>query len=186
MQHPIDIITWVETDLLDANDYNPNVVAREEFRLLKHSLLKQGWIQPILVARAPLHDAEGHPQNRYTIIDGFHRSMLAREDADIIAAFGTKVPCAVLDISDAERKMLTVRINRAKGSHVATRMHELISSLHREHNMSVPTLMAELGASKGEIELLLQESIFTKMEIDTYPYSRAWVPHPKGGNRASA
>jgi hypothetical protein len=186
VQHPIDSIQWIETDYLDANDYNPNVVARDEFRLLKLSLLKQGWIQPILVARAPLHDAEGNAQNRFVIIDGFHRSTLAREDADIIAAFGTKVPCTVLDITEAERKMLTVRINRAKGSHVATKMHDLVTSLHVEHEVPIPTLMAELGASKGEIELLLHENVFKKMEIETFPYSRAWVPHPPKAKRASA
>lgn len=177
MKHPIDGIQWIETDLLDANDYNPNVVARDEFRLLKHSMLTTGWLQPILVAER---------DGRYIIIDGFHRSTIAHEDADIIAAFGTKVPCAVLDLNEAERKMLTVRINRAKGSHVSNRMHDLVTSLHVEHEMSIPTLMAELGASKGEIELLLHENIFKKMEIDTYPYSRAWVPPAKGSSKSHA
>lgn len=178
MQHPIDSIQWIETDLLDANDYNPNVVARDEFRLLKHSLLKQGWMQPVLVA--------AQDNGRYRIIDGFHRTTLAKDDAEIVAAFGSKVPCAVMILTEAERKMLTVRINRAKGSHVATRMHDLVTSLHVEHEMSVAQLMAELGASKGEIELLLHENIFKKMEIDTYPYSRAWVPPAKGSSKSHA
>ena len=175
MHHPIDNIQWIETSLLDANDYNPNVVARDEFRLLKHSMLVTGWLQPILVA-----EREG----RYVIIDGFHRSTIARTDPDIVAAFGTRVPCAVLDLDEAQRKLLTVRINRAKGSHVATKMHDLVTSLHRDHGLSVPLLMAELGASKGEIELLLQENLFKKMEIETYPYSRAWVPPPKGSSKS--
>lgn len=166
MKHPIDNITWIEVDQLDANDYNPNVVARDEFRLLKHSLLKQGWIQPVLVA--------ARPDGRYVIIDGFHRSTLVREDEDVRAAFGTRVPCAVMEISEEDRKLLTVRINRAKGSHIATKMHDLITSLHQDHDMSVETLMVELGASRGEIELLLQENVFKKMEIDTHAYSRAW------------
>lgn len=196
MQHPIDSIQWIESELLDANDYNPNIVARDEFRLLKHSLLTTGWLQPVLVSRTHMSDCAtrnepAYPnklcdcQPRYMIIDGFHRSTLAREDKDIITAFGTRVPCAVLNLDEAARKLLTVRINRAKGSHVATKMHELITSLHVEHGLSVSQLMTDLGAPKAEIELLLQENIFKKMEIDTFPYSRAWVPQSKGGKRAS-
>ena len=178
MKHPIDNIQWVETDLLDANDYNPNVVARDEFRLLKHSLLKQGWMQPILVAALD--------NGRYRIIDGFHRSTLAKDDPEMVAAFGTKVPCAVMEMTEAEAKMLTVRINRAKGSHVSNRMHDLVSSLHHEDGLTIPQLMSELGASKGEVELLLHENIFKKMEIETYPYSRAWVPPAKGSSKSHA
>lgn len=175
MEHPISNIQWIETDLLDANDYNPNVVIGPEMRLLKVSLLKQGWLQPVLVAKQ---------DERYLIIDGFHRSTLARVDEEIIAAFGTKVPCAVLDISDAERKMLTVRINRAKGSHVAARMHELVTSLVRDHGVPIPQLCEELGADTSEINLLLQESVFTKLEIPDHAFSRAWVPANRGAQRA--
>ena len=175
MKHPIDGITWIETDLLDANDYNPNVVIGPEFDLLKLSLLKQGWIQPVLVAKGE--------DGRYTIIDGFHRSTLARQDEEVRAAFGTKVPCAVLDITDAERKMLTVRINRAKGSHVAARMHELVTSLVAEHGIPIPQLCKELGADRSEIDLLLQESVFTKLEIADHPYSRAWGVKDRSGAR---
>ena len=44
MKHPIDSIEWIDAELLTANDYNPNVVLRHEFKLLEHSLLKNGWI----------------------------------------------------------------------------------------------------------------------------------------------
>jgi ParB-like chromosome segregation protein Spo0J len=175
VNHPIDNIQWIDVDLLDANDYNPNVVIGPEMRLLKLSLLKQGWIQPVLVAET----ANG----RYLIIDGFHRSTLAKVDEDLRAKFGTAVPCAVLDITDAERKMLTVRINRAKGSHVAARMHELVTSLVRDHAVPIPQLCEELGADRSEIDLLLQESVFTKLEIPDHAYSRAWVPADRSGKR---
>lgn len=177
MLHPIDNIQWIETELLDANDYNPNVVIRAEMDLLKLSLLKQGWIQPVLVAER---------DGRYTIIDGFHRSTLATHDPEVRERFGTKVPCAVLDITEAERKMLTVRINRAKGSHVATKMHDLVTSLVEEHGITVKQLCEELGAEKAEIDLLLQDSVFRKMEVETAPYSRAWTVKDRSVKRAPA
>lgn len=168
MQHPIDNIEWLEVDLLDANDYNPNVVIAPEFKLLKLSLMKQGWIQPVLVVKNP----EGN--GRYTIVDGFHRTSLTKIDEDVRKLFGTKVPCAVLDISEAERKMLTVRINRAKGTHMAVKMHDLVVSLVRDHEISVKQLCEEFGAERQEIELLLQDNVFEKMDIASQPYSRAW------------
>lgn len=172
MKHPIDTITWVDVEQLDANDYNPNVVIGPEWRLLKLSLLKQGWIQPVLVAEQK--DDAGQPTGRFRIIDGFHRSTMAKTDKDIQKAFGTKVPCAVLDIDEAERKMLTVRINRAKGSHLAAKMHDLVTSLVKDHGIPVEQLCKELGASMAEIELLLQEDVFTKKNIPDHAYSRAW------------
>jgi len=171
-RHPINNIEWIDTDLLDANDYNPNVVIAPEFKLLKLSLLKQGWIQPVLVVLG--RDADGSPNGRYTIVDGFHRSTLCKTDEEVRAQFGTKVPCAVLDISEAERKMLTVRINRAKGTHMAVKMHELVVSLVNDHGISVKQLCDEFGADRQEIELLLQDNVFKRMDIASYPYSRAW------------
>jgi ParB-like chromosome segregation protein Spo0J len=177
--HPIDNIQWIDTDLLDANDYNPNVVIGPEWKLLKLSMLKQGWLQPVLVS--VIVGEDGQPTGRYRIIDGFHRSTMAKTDKEVRARFGTAVPCAVLDISEAERKMLTVRINRAKGSHMAARMHDLVTSLVNEHGIPVPQLCDELGASRAEIDLLLQENVFTKLEITDHVYSRAWAPKDKTG-----
>lgn len=174
MAHPIDNIVWIETDQLFANGWNPNVVLSQEYALIKVSLLAQGWLQPILVSRADNSETDG--VSEYQIIDGYHRATLAKTDKDVIAAYGTKVPCAVLTLTEAERKILTVRINRAKGSHVAVKMHDLVTSLHADHGVSVADLCVGLGAEKAEIELLLQESIFTKMRIASTAYSRAWTP----------
>ena len=66
MKHPIESIQWVDVDVLQSNNYNPNVVQAQEFKLLEFSILKNGWIQPILIT----------PD--YTIIDGFHRATLAK------------------------------------------------------------------------------------------------------------
>lgn len=172
MKQPIDSITWVHTDQLDANDYNPNYVLTPELKLLKVSMLKQGWIQPVLVVVQRGED--GEPNGRYTIVDGFHRSTLTRTDKDVGAMTEGKVPCAVLDIDDAERKMLTVRINRAKGSHIAAKMHDLITSLVSDHNVPIKQLCQELGMEKSEVELLLTENVFAKLDIPNHPYSRAW------------
>ena len=78
--NPIDNIQWLSVKELDGNNYNPNVVIGPELRLLEHSILKTGWIQPILVNRD------------YIIIDGFHRWQLASQSKALLARDGGTVP----------------------------------------------------------------------------------------------
>lgn len=177
MKHPIDSIQWVDADLLSANDWNPNHVFGPEMRLLELSLLKNGWIQPILVSRTPPSEPGGAAVG-FTIIDGFHRSVLARTSQKVRELTGGRVPCAVLEISEAERMLLTVRINRAKGSHAAVKMHELVERLVGEHGLSREYVAESIGATPAEVDLLLQESVFKALKIDEHEYSKAWTPRP--------
>ena len=71
MTDPIDKIEWRVANELNSNNYNPNVVFNKELKLLELSILKQGWIQPVLI----LEDG--------TIIDGFHRAKLAQDSKEI-------------------------------------------------------------------------------------------------------
>ena len=45
---PVDCVEWVRADLVKANDYNPNSVAPPEMALLEHSILQDGYTQPIV------------------------------------------------------------------------------------------------------------------------------------------
>jgi len=165
MNHPIDTIQWKPVDELLSNDYNPNVVFNQELALLKYSLLISGWIQPILIT------------SNNVIIDGFHRATLAKTDRDVNAMTGGLVPCSVMELTEPERIMLTIRINRAKGSHVAFRMSDCIKQLINDYGMSVESVCKGIGANKDEIELLLCDSVFEKKGInESSKYSMAWVP----------
>ena len=169
MKHPIDRIEWRQAESLNANNWNPNVVMDAELRLLEASIVKTGWLQPILVT------VDG------TIIDGFHRWRLALESVPLRKRDGGLVPCAVMDISPEEAKMLTVRINRAKGSHVAVRMSDLVKSLTTEHGCSREEIAAGIGATLDEVDLLEQDSIFKARNLKDYRYSKAWVPEETTG-----
>ncbi len=158
---PISKINWIDARILIANDYNPNVVLSQELGLLKFSLLKTGWIQPILVS---IYNV---------IIDGFHRFWLSTNDQDVINAFNYQVPVCVLNLNPSERKLLTVRINRAKGNHIAAKMAELVKSVYDE-GMPVEQIAASIGATEGEVNLLLQDDVFDKLNIKQYEYSQAW------------
>ena len=165
---PISNIQWVDVEKLSANDYNPNVVYTKEIELLKFSILYNGWIQPILVTQD------------FVIIDGFHRASLAKADKEVKALTGGKVPVVIMQLSEPERMMLTIRINRAKGSHIAIKMADVIKKLVHEYGISIETICKEIGANKDEIDLLLMDNVFKKFNLTKESkYSKAWVPNNK-------
>lgn len=161
---PIDNVKWINADTLNPNDYNPNVVLNQEMKLLKFSILKTGWIQPVLISKDNI------------IIDGYHRYWLSKNDKDIRARYKGKCPCCVLELDEPERKLLTVRINRAKGNHIAVKMHELVTSVIKDYGYSIEDVSNSIGATKEEIDVLLKENVFEAMDIKNHKYSKAWVP----------
>ena len=46
---PVECVKWVPSDLVFANDYNPNSVAPPEMELLHTSIQEDGYTQPIVV-----------------------------------------------------------------------------------------------------------------------------------------
>lgn len=164
MQQPIDQIKWIDVNVLKANDYNPNHVFKKEMNLLHTSITRNGWLQPIIVNKD------------MTIIDGYHRVTLIKTSPDLQKQTKGLVPCIILQLNEVERKLLTIRINRAKGTHTAYKMSEVIHDLH--HNgLSIESIAKEIGADKTEILLLLEDSIFTKNKYNEESlYNQAWTP----------
>lgn len=161
---PIARIEWVAASSLKANGWNPNVVFRAELTLLETSILRTGWVQPVLISRDNL------------IIDGFHRWSLTKDSKALLERYGGKLPAARLDVGEAEAKMLTVRINRAKGTHVAVRMAELVQQLIDQHACSREEVAQGIGAKLDDVDLLYQNSIFKARNLADAPYSKAWYP----------
>ena len=164
MNDPIDNIKWIDAHELEANNYNPNIVYSPELKSLERNILAIGWVQPVMVDKAN------------TIIDGFHRVMLSRESKALNKIYKGLVPCVVFDVPRSEAMILTVRMNRAKGSHVAARMSEMIKELIDEHGYEIPHLARQLGAPKAEIDILYQDGVFKMRNIKAYKYSKAWYP----------
>lgn len=155
---PLEHIQWRDPMSLDSNEYNPNVVVSKEMDLLKLSIETQGWLQPVLITPDGI------------IIDGFHRVTLARIN-------GWLVPCCVLSLSDPDRMLLTVRINRAKGTHVALRMSDLVQKL-LSLGVSETYIAQQIGGTEREIEILKKGDIFKALNLEKWEYSRAWMPKP--------
>lgn len=161
---PIDHIRWVPADTLDANTWNPNRVHLAELRLLERSLLSTGWLQPLLV----------NPER--LIIDGFNRWRLSQDSDQVRARYRGRVPVAVLDVDKPTAMLMTIRINRAKGTHVAVEMSAIVRELIAEHGVSREHIAAEIGGTRDEVDLLAQEGVFAAKGIANWSYSQAWYP----------
>lgn len=165
-EQPISNVKWIPVSDLKANDYNPNVVFTDEMKLLKFSLQKNGWIQPILVTQDNV------------IIDGFHRATISKVDESVTV--NGKVPCVVMNLSEPERMLLTIRINRAKGSHIAIKMSDIIHKLINDYGLSVQDVCRGIGAHEDEVNLLLMDNVFQQKGINEQTkYSNAWYPSKK-------
>ena len=168
---PVEAIQWIDCELLVANHYNPNRVMNAEMNLIERSILQTGWIQPILVNK------------NNVIIDGFHRWTLSRLSPSLKSKYHGKVPCAVLDVTDVEAMVITVRINRAKGTHLAFRMSEYVRELVQTHKIPIDKLAVDIGATFDEVQLLMKSDMFEAKDVQNWAYSEAWFPVESGRTR---
>jgi hypothetical protein len=168
---PVEAIQWIAATDLKANHYNPNRVMNAEMNLIERSILKTGWIQPILVNKNNI------------IIDGFHRWTLSQVSQALKEKYHGKVPCAVLDVSDVEAMVITVRINRAKGTHLAFRMSEYVREIVEKHGRPMDELAKDIGATFEEVQLLMKSDMFEHKDVENWAYSEAWFPAESGRTR---
>ena len=80
--------------------------------------------------------------------------------------------------------LLTIRINRAKGSHVALKMADIVHKLVNDMGVPIKTICDEIGAKRDEVDLLLRDNVFKKhnLTMDS-KFSKAWVPAIDDGGK---
>ena len=141
---------WVHRDAIDANDYNPNHVAPPEMRLLRRSILSDNWLFPILVCPPAPSDVTDKP---YVIVDGYHRWKVSGDKA-IYALTGGYVPALILPIAldRAHRMAMTVRMNRAKGTHHVKGMAHIVGEMALTLDVEPDEVVADLGMDTEEYQ----------------------------------
>jgi ParB-like chromosome segregation protein Spo0J len=165
---PIDFVRWIKSDLVGANDYNPNSVAPPEMELLRTSISADGYTQPIVA-----HN-EG---NNYVVIDGFHRNRIGKECADIKKRIHGYLPLVQIraDATDRNHRMAsTIRHNRARGKHKVEAMSDIVIELKRR-NWSDEKICKELGMDRDEVLRLCQISGLSEI-FNGQEFSKAWEP----------
>ena len=158
---PVNNLRWVSVKRVRANDYNPNSVSPPEMRLLKLSILKDGYTQPVVTVQ------DG---DNFVVVDGFHRYSLCRDDAEVNERFNGMVPIVVIDASVEDRMASTVRHNRARGRHGVTGMSGLVTSMLAE-GLSDEAICNELGMEPQELIRLKHITGYAKLFAD-FEFSR--------------
>lgn len=165
-QEPVDCVLWVPIDDMQANDYNPNKVAPPEMTLLEHSIMSDGYTQPIVTWP---HDG------KYEVIDGFHRNRIGRESEAVQSRIMGYLPVVQIK-PDREgrndRIASTIRHNRARGKHQIDSMSDIVVEL-KKRNWSNNRICKELGMDEDEVLRLCQISGLTDVFSDS-DFSEAW------------
>jgi ParB-like chromosome segregation protein Spo0J len=163
---PVDLVLWVKTDEVTANEYNPNQVAPPEMQLLEVSIINDGYTQPVVTW------SEG---NKREIIDGFHRSRVAKESRVVRERVKGYMPVVTANESQTDkgsRIASTIRHNRARGKHAVSAMSDIVIEL-KKRNWSEARISNELGMDEDEILRLCQISGLAEA-FENDDFSEAW------------
>lgn len=163
---PVDLILWVKSDGISANDYNPNSVAPPEMELLKESILQDGYTQPVVTFK------DG---DKREVVDGFHRNRVGRECEEVRARVRGYLPVVTInsDRTDkGDRIASTIRHNRARGKHKVEAMSDIVIELKRR-NWSDEKIGKNLGMDPDEVLRLCQITGMAELFKDA-DFSKSW------------
>ena len=164
---PVYKVIAVPLEKIVPNDYNPNVMAPPEIKLLYDSIKADGYTMPIVC----YYDRD---QDRYVIVDGFHRYRVMKDYPDIYEREGGLLPVSVIDKPLSERMASTIRHNRARGTHDVDLMSNIVRDLH-DIGRSDAWICRHLGMDKDEILRLKQITGLAALFRDVN-FGQAWRP----------
>lgn len=163
---PVDFVRWVPASVVYANDYNPNTVAPPEMELLAHSILTDGYTQPIVTFPT---------EKGREVVDGFHRNRVGKENKDVCNRVMGYLPVVSIKADQTglnDRIAATIRHNRARGKHRVDAMSDIVVELKRR-NWSDQRIAKELGMDQDEVLRLMQITGLSELFADQV-FSEAW------------
>lgn len=163
---PVYGVKRVPIEKIQANTYNPNHVAPPEMKLLYESIKNDGYTMPIVCYH--LED-----EDKYEIVDGYHRYTTMLVHKDIYEREGGCLPVSVIDKPLEDRMASTIRHNRARGEHSVELMTNIVAELV-EAGMSDAWIMKNIGMDAEELLRLKQLSGLQSLFKDA-DFSKSWV-----------
>lgn len=157
---PVMCPILVPRDLVQANNYNPNTVPKNNMELLETSILANGVCFGIVTAWD--EDLE-----KFVIIDGFHRDSILE-----VWLGAEEIPIIVLDLTPAQRMEATVQFNRARGVHQVELMGDLVKALV-DQGVEDDEIAKKLGMEAEEVFRLKQITGIAEL-FKNQIYSKSW------------
>lgn len=158
---PVYRILSIPIEKIEANDYNPNHVAKREMELLYQSIKSDGYTMPIVC----FYDRD---RDKYVIVDGFHRYMIMLRYKNIHDRENGHLPVSVIEKDISDRMASTIRHNRARGKHEVELQASLVGML--KAGWDEIKIMKELGMTLEEVQRLIGIKGIAS-EIKGVPYS---------------
>ena len=146
---PVYNVKAIPVEKIQANDYNPNVVAPPEMKLLELSIWEDGFTMPCVC----YYDRE---KDNYILVDGYHRYQVLKTSKRIYQRENGLLPVAVIE-ELSNRMASTIRHNRARGAHNIELMCNIVAELDRA-GMSDQWIMKNIGMDRDELLRLKQIS----------------------------
>lgn len=165
-ENPVYKVRPVPIEKVEPNDYNPNAVAKNEMRLLYVSIKEDGYTQPVVA----IYD---ETQDKYIIVDGFHRYFVMKSYKDIYEANGGMLPVVVIEKSINERMASTIRHNRARGKHSVEGVSDMVFQM-LQNGWTDEQICNEIGLEADELIRLKHITGFSKL-FEGVEYGKAWV-----------
>lgn len=152
-------VQYVPIMAVHPNTYNPNRQSEHEFDLLLRSMQEDGFTQPIIVML------------NGTIVDGEHRWLAASKLGM------TEIPVVYVDMTEEQRRIATLRHNRARG----TEDIDLTAALLKDLESLGALAWAQDSLMLSDIELnRLLEDIRVEDALAGDDYTEAWDPGRQG------
>ncbi len=165
MKSPVYNVQAIPIENIQANSYNPNAVAPPEMKLLYQSIKEDGYTMPIVCYYL-------EKQDKYEIVDGFHRYSIMKNHKDIFKRENGLLPIVVIEKDESNRMASTIRHNRARGTHSIELMTNIVSELTKA-GMSDAWIMKNIGMDADEILRLKQLSGIAELFKDKN-FSKSW------------
>lgn len=147
---PVYSVIAVPVEKVKANDYNPNIVAPPEMKLLELSIWEDGFTMPCVC----YYDKE---KDTYILVDGFHRYSVLKTSKRIFEREQGMLPVVVINKDLSNRMSSTIRHNRARGTHNIELMCHIVAELDKA-GMSDQWIMKNIGMDRDELLRLKQIS----------------------------
>lgn len=166
IEFPCMNVKLVPIDKVQANDYNPNKMESKMFRLLKKSIVEDGLTMPIVTYYDESID-------KYIIVDGFHRY------AVLLKLNVTNIPVSIIEKSINERRISTIRHNKAKGTHQLALIKENFNQLLSDPNLSLAAIAEKLGLEAEEV-VIYRRGVSVASDIGkNIEFSNSWERNPE-------
>lgn len=166
MHNPVSKVLFVPVEMVEFNDHNPNSVAANEMKLLYTSINHDGYTMPVVT----IWDEENQ---KFTIVDGAHRTMTLRRNKDLYDLNEGLLPIVVIEKDINNRMSSTIRHNRARGKHSVDGNANVVFEM-LGNGWDDTRICNELGMEIEELVRLKHVTGFSKLFKDV-EYGKSWV-----------